>query len=99
MGLVLLIAFPRNCTAELQHPLIGTKRGACVNNTPRVVAYTRRHDGQWHRQDLVRGGHKTTRNFFVAQNDAKLEMWANAQRDGRTAEHRWRPLFNAAKFG
>jgi len=22
-------------------------------------------------------------------------MWANAQRDGRLAEHRWRPLFNA----
>jgi len=29
----------------------------------------------------------------------KLEMWANAQRDGRPAEYRWRPLFNAAKFG
>jgi len=28
----------------------------------------------------------------------KLEMWANAQR-GRPTEHRWRPLFNAAKFG
>jgi len=28
-----------------------------------------------------------------------LEMWANAQRDGRPAEHRWRPLFNAAKSG
>jgi len=26
-------------------------------------------------------------------------MWANAQRDGRRAEYRWRPLFNAAKFG
>jgi len=26
-------------------------------------------------------------------------MWANAQHDGRPAEHRWRPLFNAAKFG
>jgi len=26
----------------------------------------------------------------------KLEMWANAQRDGRSAEYRWRPLFNAA---
>jgi len=24
----------------------------------------------------------------------KLEMWANAQRDGRPAEYRWRPLFN-----
>jgi len=28
----------------------------------------------------------------------KLEMWANAQPDGRPAEHRWRPLFNAAKL-
>jgi len=26
-------------------------------------------------------------------------MWANSQPDGRPAEHRWRPLFNAAKFG
>jgi len=26
-------------------------------------------------------------------------MWASAQRDGRPAEYRWRPLFNAAKFG
>jgi len=32
-------------------------------------------------------------------NNTKLEMWANAQRDGRPAEYRWRPLFNAAKFG
>jgi len=26
-------------------------------------------------------------------------MWANAQGDGRPAEYRWHPLFNAAKFG
>jgi len=26
-------------------------------------------------------------------------MWANAQRDGRPADYRWRPLFNATKFG
>jgi len=29
----------------------------------------------------------------------KTKMLANAQRDGRPAEYRWRPLFNAAKFG
>jgi len=29
----------------------------------------------------------------------ETRMWANAQRDGGPAEHRWRPLFNAAKFG
>jgi len=26
----------------------------------------------------------------------QLEVWANAQRDGRPAKYRWRPLFNAA---
>jgi len=26
-------------------------------------------------------------------------MWANAQRDGRPAEYRRHPLFNATKFG
>ena len=26
-------------------------------------------------------------------------MWANAQRDGRHAEYRWRPVLNTAKFG
>jgi len=26
-------------------------------------------------------------------------MWTNAQRDGRPAKHKWRPLFNAVKFG
>jgi len=29
----------------------------------------------------------------------ETRMWANAQRDGRPAEYRWRPLFNTAKFG
>ena len=28
-----------------------------------------------------------------------LVVTRNAQRDGRPAEYRWRPLFNAAKFG
>ena len=37
---------------------------------------------------------------LTKQNEyTKLEMWANAQRDGRPAEYRWRPLFNATKFG
>jgi len=35
----------------------------------------------------------------TTQNKHKLEMWANAQPDGCPAEYRWRPLFNAAKFG
>jgi len=36
------------------------------------------------------------KSFKIIKN---LEMWANAQRDGRPAKYRWRPLFNAAKFG
>ena len=32
-------------------------------------------------------------------NNLITRMWANAQRNGRPAEYRWRPLFNAAKFG
>ena len=34
-----------------------------------------------------------------SKNKTKTRMWANAQPDGRPAEHRCRPLFNAAKLG
>ena len=40
--------------------------------------------------------------YFVSTGTLNLiliRMWANAQRDGRLAEYRWRPLLNAAKFG
>ena len=37
------------------------------------------------------------RNMYTSLNETR--MWANAQRDGRPAEYRWRSLFNAAKFG
>jgi len=43
----------------------------------------------WHQENQTK----------TAGNMHRLEMWANAQRDGRPAEYRWRPLFNAAKFG
>jgi len=39
------------------------------------------------------------RNRSLQQKTVMTRMWANAQRDGRPAEHRWRRLFNAAKFG
>jgi len=45
------------------------------------------------RQDsLIKTGNKTA-NINITR------MWANAQRDGRPAEYRWSPVFNAAKFG
>jgi len=43
----------------------------------------------------------SSKNYFtISRKEYRaLEMWANAQRDGHAAEYRWRPLFNAAKFG
>jgi len=35
---------------------------------------------------------------MTSRETMKTRMWANAQRDGRPAEHRWRPLFNTAKL-
>jgi len=37
--------------------------------------------------------------YMCIINYFKTRMWANAQRDGRPVEYRWRHLFNAAKFG
>ena len=37
-------------------------------------------------------------NSNLTEVQLQLEIWANAQRDGRPAEYRWRPLFNTAKF-
>jgi len=36
---------------------------------------------------------------MTGRKKTELEVWANAQRDGRPTEHRWRLLFNAAKYG
>ena len=41
---------------------------------------------------------KNTDNWREVVINMKTRMWANAQREGRPAEHRWRPLFNATKF-
>ena len=42
----------------------------------------------------IRRGIKKRNN--IEEDRKKLEMWTNAQRDGRPAKYRWRPLFNAA---
>jgi len=39
------------------------------------------------------------RQINVTEIHNETRMWANAQHDGRPAKYRWRPLFNAAKFG
>ena len=38
-------------------------------------------------------------NLRHLQKKIHTRMWAGAQCDGRPAEYRWCPLFNAAKFG
>jgi len=37
--------------------------------------------------------------MLVMYKNEVTRMLANAQSDGRPAEHRWRALFNVAKFG
>ena len=44
-------------------------------------------------------GSAMSKFLFRAVYEYNTRMWASAQRDGRPAEYRWRPLFNAAKFG
>ena len=45
------------------------------------------------RQRVIRDGSRRRR---YGKYKRELEMWAIAQRDGRPAEYRWRPLLNAA---
>jgi len=40
------------------------------------------------------GRHTVFTSFLTS-----TRMWANAQRHGRPAEYRWRPLFNTSQFG
>jgi len=59
---------------------------------------------QQHKQKQTTNEHKAVnkRRELCKRSAIKnkiLEMWANAQPDGRPAEYRWRPLFNATKFG
>jgi len=52
----------------------------------------------WHKASYhssLYGGIDTVIGILV---NVTTGMWAKAQPDGRPAEHRWRPLFNAAKF-
>ena len=60
----------------------------------RTLVDPRNHVLDGSRYPMARG------NFYgEGAAHCKLEMWANAKRDGRPAEYRWRPPFNASKFG
>jgi len=55
-----------------------------VDHSRRRATASHHHHHQQQRKDELRIKVHLTR------------MWANAQRDGRPAQYRWRPLFNAA---
>ena len=38
-------------------------------------------------------------NSYKSFTITTTRMWANAQRDGHPTKYRWRPMFNAAKYG
>jgi len=56
------------------------------------------HRGLWHPGTPRPSRHQRTK-YGQPNKTQWTRMWTNAQRDGRPAEYRWRPLFNAAKFG
>ena len=82
--------FPQNC------PFAWGIWSSRLINGSLCPAESHDRDRQTHRQ-------RDHARYHVCDNrphyNTVLEMWANAQRDGRPAEYRWRPLFNAAKFG
>jgi len=59
--------------------------------------YSGRREGMDKRRKQIKRIRKEKRKS--KKKSKRLEMWANAQRDGHPAEHRWRPLFNTSKFG
>jgi len=60
----------------------------CITRTYQEMRYSERQ--------LLRSAPRKLLNSLKSR---KTRMWANAQPDGRRAEHRWRPLFDASKFG
>jgi len=56
----------------------------------RLMSVAMDHYIQQHNYGLLRGDNNQQEGCY------ELEIWANAQRDNRPAEYRWRPLLNAA---
>ena len=72
---------------------------SCMNNVESIIKTVNMHVAAYqlqHLQSIPRPVHDV---MHTLANTIITRMWANAQPDGRPAEHRWRPLFNAAKFG
>ena len=90
--LLLLISFSLlliSTTASIQWWTDRSWRGKPENKWKAQKIWRSTSDKQWQKNSCFRwkAVHSLTR------------MWANVQRDCRPAVYRWRPLFNAAKFG
>jgi len=85
------------CVQVLRSPVFQTLRRSAEGAT--YIRQGGRHVG--HRPTFY--FQKVSRNFrrdcIHDQYIYATRMLSNAQRDGRPAGHKWRPLFNAAKFG
>jgi len=69
---------------------ISSQRSSCLSSS---------HSISCHPTRINPGLEESQAKTYFGAFQCLTRMWANAQRDGRPAEHRWRPLFNAAKFG
>ena len=88
------------CQGEPAYHL--NERSCCSKVIVHAHTYTHTRTHTHTTDQLLSTGSKMIRkNFYymTAQDQQQLEMWANAQHDDHPAEYKWRPLFNAAKFG
>jgi len=88
------------CTA-LELELLMLKRGLLlVPGLPSVLDLNCRGHGKTRADNTSNWIQQLNPSWTQSEDKPKYtRMWANAQRDGRPAEYRWRPQFNATKFG
>jgi len=78
--------------ATFLRPLFSASRVQQVSDPHLKFALRPHHVWKYGRQPICGGEIRRGK-------EDRTRMWANAQPDCRPAEHKWRPLFNAAKFG
>jgi len=79
----------QSATADIRR---GIKKKKKDETTKNIMSTSATQGGHWKKDSNHRAVHR-------AAITTETSMRANAQRDGSPAEYRWRPLFNAAKFG
>jgi len=83
----------------LSERVLNDDRRAIDSQLPPRTEYSYNLRRRWHDYELTAKTRTLNTNKFIIRMLYKTRMWADAQRDGRSAKCRWRPLFNAAKFG